>query len=187
MKNEYTITKRLTKSWEREWWFNSVGNTASLIFLCSFVAFLFALPYPVTYLIEHEAVYEMVYHIIFAIFHSLALLMAYLTFYSPSAMYANPNLPYYHFNSYKINSKNYCVRKWKRSIELTESEITVYDHTSVLKFEYSTIKRVKVRRKLVTIFLKSGLELRLYKKAFVTGSWDECKKLLSRKTSVKIK
>lgn len=187
MKNEYTITKRLIRSWEKGWYFNSAVNTVVLILYCSLVAFCLVLPHPFTYLIRHEAVYERFYPVIFAIFHSIALLTAHLTYVIPRTMYSNPGDPNHQNNHYKTCSKNYCAKKWQRVIELTENEIIVDDKYAVLKFEYSTIKRVKEKRNMVIIFLKSGFEIRLYKNAFATGSWEECKKLLSRKSSINIK
>ncbi len=187
MKNEYTITKRLIRSWENGWWFNSAGKTALFICLCCEAILLILLPCQLDYYIGHKAAYETITLVYYVVCHTWVLLCFLYVPVAPRIVYANPNDPNHQHNHYKTCSKNYCVRKWKRSIELTESEITVYDHTSVLKFEYSTIKRVKEKRKVVIIFLKSGLELRLYKKAFVTGSWEECKKLLSRKSSINIK
>lgn len=181
MKNEYMITKRLMKSWINGWWFNSTANTALLLFECFFGVVFFIFPSLYIHYFGYYETLENLYTALWCICHAGTLFCILYIPLVPRAYARQNNI------KYKTYSKNYCVRKWKRSIELTESEITVYDHTSVLKFEYSTIKRVKEKRKVVIIFLKSGFEIRLYKNAFVTGSWEECKKLLSRKSSINIK
>ena len=182
MKNEYRITKRLMKSWAKGGWFNSTANTVLLLFAYLCAILLFILPQLFIHYYGYKATLEELYFKLFALYHTVALL---LILYIPFISRVNAIL---YSKQYKINSKNYCVKKWRRIIELTEDEIIVNDDdNSVLKFEYSTIKRVKEKRKVVIIFLKSGFEIRLYKNAFVKGSWEECKKLLSRKSSIKIK
>ena len=191
MKNEYTVTKRLIRSWENGWWFNSAANTALLIFTCISAILFFIFPqifsYYFGYYATSNATLKSLYTALWYICHVGTL---FLLLYTPSAsriMYSNPYSPNHQYNYYKTCSKNYCVKKWQRAIELTEDEIIVTDHNSVLRFEYSTIKRVKERRKSVIIFLKSGFEIRMYKNAFVEGSWEECKKLISRKSLVNVK
>ena len=187
MKNEYTITKRLMKSWEKGWWFNSATNTTFLIFSCFFGALFFVLPQMFIHYLGYYASLKSLYTALWVICHVGTLFLILYIPYVPRINYANPSSSNHQHNHYKTCSINYCTKRWKRSIELTENEITVYDHNSVLKFEYSAIKRIKERRRLAIIFLKSGFEIRLYKKAFVEGSWGECKSLISRKTSVKVK
>ena len=137
MRNEYTITKKLMKSWAKGWYFNSIWNTAFLIFVCIGGVFFFIFPQIFSYYFGSYATK------IWYICHSGAL---FLLLYIPliSSIYANQ-----YNKQYKINSKNYCVKKWKRSVELMEDEIIVDDEYSVLRFEYSAVKRVKERRRVV--------------------------------------
>lgn len=187
MTNEYTITKRLMKSWVKGWWFNSIGRTALLIILCCEAIILIMMPFQIDYYLGYKVAYETFVFMYYVICHTFVLSVCLFIPVAPRIEYANPYNSNHQHNHYKTCSKNYCVKKWKRSIELTENEIIVDDEYSVLKFEYSAVKRVKERRKVVIIFLKSGFEIRLYKNAFVTGSWEECKKLLSSKSSINIK
>ena len=47
--------------------------------------------------------------------------------------------------------------------------------------KYENIKKIKVKNNVVMIFLNNNLAIRLYKDAFVEGSWDECKKMIDSK------
>ena len=179
MKNEYKITKRLMKSWAKGWYFNGAINIFTLFVECFCVALYIFFPYMMIHLMGHKAVLEPLYTVIFVICHAGALLLLSLIYVTPRSVYTT---------QYRIYSKDYCVKKWQRIVEFTDDEIIVNDDdNSVLKFEYSTIKRVKEKRKMVIVFLKSGFEIRLYKKAFVEGSWEECKRLISRKAGVNVK
>ncbi len=187
MKNEYMITKRMMKSWINGWWFNSTANTALLLFACFFGVVFFIFPSLFVHYFGYYATLKPLYIALFAICYTGALFMLSFIPHTPRLAYANPYSPNHQHNYYKTCSKNYCAKRWQRVIKLTENEIIVDDKYAVLKFEYSTIKRVKEKRNMVIIFLKSGFEIRLYKNAFVNGSWEACKKIISRKSSVKIR
>ena len=178
MKNEYTVTRKLMKSWAKGWYFNSAINTAFLILLCFLTAFLFYLSYLFMYLAKNNADFEMLYRVVFYVLHAVFLLYIWLIFFLP---YGRCLKRYY------FRCMSYSVKSWQRSIELTDGEIIVKDHRSIFKYQYRTIIRVKVRGNVVHIFLKSGAEIIMHKDAFVSGSWDECKKLISQKSYVKIK
>lgn len=181
MKNEYRITKRLMRSWAKGWWFNSTANTVSLIFFCFYAILFFILPQLFIHYSGCKETLEELYFKIFSTCHTFALLVILCI-----PLLSLMNSSQYN-KQYKTCSKNYCAKKWQRVIEFTEDEIIVDDQYSVSKFEYSTIKRVKEKRKMVIIFLKSGFEIRLYKNAFAEGSWEECKKMISRKSLVNVK
>lgn len=76
---------------------------------------------------------------------------------------------------YKMLSKTYGVSEWMRSVDFTDEEIVLCDHTSVSKYRYESIKFIKDKKNAVLIVFNTGLGLILYKDAFVEGSWDECK------------
>lgn len=79
---------------------------------------------------------------------------------------------------YNIFSKTYGVSEWIRTTEFTDNEIIVTDHNSINKFRYANVNKIKEKNNLVIIFLDSNLVIRIYKNAFVEGSWDECAKML---------
>ncbi len=181
MKNEYTITKKLMKSWAKGWYFNSADNMFTLLFTCFWMAVAIIFPYLFVHLAYFMRVSKILapwFPVFFGAFHIEALLFVLLMVFIPRMRYAL---------KYNILRKNYSVESWQRSIELTDGEIIVKDHRSIFKYQYRTIRRVKVRGNVVHIFLKSGTEIIIHKDAFVSGSWDECKKLISQKSRVKIK
>ena len=65
--------------------------------------------------------------------------------------------------------------------EFLDDEIVLTDHTSVSKFKYSNIQKIKEKNNVVMVFMNNNMALRLYKDAFVEGSWEECKKLILEK------
>ena len=182
MKNEYTITKRLMRSWAKGGYFNlnSTEVMKALFIICCGVALLLFTPYLLIYFfrfVTGDGLKSM-YPVIFGGFHTEALLFVFFFAFLPSLSYS---IQYWNW------CKNYNVKEWQRATELTEDEIIVKDHRSIFKYQYRTIRRVKVRGNVVHIFLKSGTEIIIHKDAFVSGSWDECKKLISQKSRVKIK
>lgn len=177
MKNEYTITKRLMLSWGNGWYFNGVSNITLFILLCCDVALLGFFGADAIHIFGDmvtigAGVPKLIAFIINAAFLLLLCIIPTL----PSSIYAL---------QYNISAKNYCVKRWQREIDLRSDEIVVYDHNSILRFEYSTIKKVIARRNVIIIFLKSGYEIRLYRKAFTSGSMDECKAFLAEKRKMR--
>ena len=83
---------------------------------------------------------------------------------------------------YKLYSTTYGVTEWMRTTEFLDDEIVLTDHTSVTKFKYSNIQRIKEKDNVVMIFMNNNMALRLYKNAFVEGSWEECKRILFEKS-----
>ncbi len=82
-------------------------------------------------------------------------------------------------NRYKLLSKTYGVTEWIRSVEFNDEEITLCDYTSVTKFKYNNIKKIKEKNNVIMIFFNNNLALRLYKDTFVEGSWEECKEKIN--------
>ena len=65
--------------------------------------------------------------------------------------------------------------------EFTEEEIILTDHTFVTDYQYEDIEAITEKGNTVMIWFPNNYALRLYKDAFMEGSWEECKELLSRK------
>mgnify|MGYP003315268821 CR=1 FL=1 len=80
---------------------------------------------------------------------------------------------------YKLFSTLYGVSEWIRTTEFLDDEIILTDHTSVSKLKYSNIEKIKEKNNVVMIFMNNNMALRLYKDAFVEGSWEECKKKIN--------
>ena len=83
---------------------------------------------------------------------------------------------------YKLYSTTYGVNEWMRTTEFLEDEIVLTDHTSVSKLKYTNIKKIKEKNNIVVIFMNNNMALRLYKDAFVEGSWEECKDKINSMT-----
>ncbi len=82
---------------------------------------------------------------------------------------------YFFAKRYKMLSKVYGVTEWLRTTEFTDEEIILSDHNSVCKLKYDNIKRIKEKGNNIIIYFNDNLSARLYKDAFVEGTWEECK------------
>lgn len=181
MRNEYTVTKRLMKSWRKGFYFNSVSHFCVLCILCLYVIFMLYLPQLIDYifyLCGIKGLPEITYSVEYYISHAFALFMLCFIYFMPYLSYIGQ------YNTYR---KNYSVNRWQRVTDFTGGEIIVTDHRSVFKYQYRSITQVKEKRNRVIISLNSGTEIVVYKDAFVNGSWEECKRLISSKSSVKVK
>jgi hypothetical protein len=75
-------------------------------------------------------------------------------------------------------SKTYGVSEWIRSAEFTQDGILLSDHNSVVTLQYKNIQKIIEKKDVVMIFFNNNAAVRLYKDAFVEGSWEECKEFL---------
>lgn len=83
---------------------------------------------------------------------------------------------------YKLFVKTYGVTEWIRSTEFLEDEIILTDHTTTMQYRYDQIAKIKEKNNIVMLFFKNNTAIRLYKDAFVEGSWQECRALIRAKT-----
>ena len=164
MKNEYKITKDLMKNWAKEYYKNGGSYTARLILLV---------------LVAVCEVGCAVYFLRFPVYHLLSLAAMVIFLFALYCIFLQPKVLY--LKRYKMDFKIYGATEWIRSVDFGDDEITVTDHNSVYKYRYTDIKRIKEKNDRVIVFFKFNLAIILYKDAFVTGSWEECKKLLAEK------
>ena len=177
MKNEYTITKSLMKSWSKGYHLNSAKNIIAFIIACC-AGIICALECAgVLYLLGYHVIYFPEYLAYVIVLVCFTLLSVHAIFIHPHTLFSR---------AYKIYSRNYCVKEWQRVTEFLDDEIVVTDHNSVYRYKYINIKRVKDRGDFVLILFKGGFGDRIYKNAFVDGSWEECKKLISEKSRVNV-
>ena len=178
MKNEYTITKKLMKSWAKGYHLNSAKNFIFLIIAC-YVGIVSTLECAGTlYLLGYHVIYFPEYLAYVIIFGGLVLLSLHLIFIHPHTLFSR---------AYKIYSRNYGVKEWQHTTEFLDDEMVVTDHSSVYKYKYCNIKRVKDKGDYVIIFFKGGFGDRIYKNTFTLGSWEECKSLISKKSHINVK
>lgn len=164
MKNEYKITKDLMKSWAKEYHLYGKANIVSFIIGC-FVSIIGIAGFVFSILLKFNWVVPYAFALI-------AVVSIYKLFFARFIIWSN---------RYKLYSTTYCVTEWMRTTEFLEDEIVLTDHTSVSKLKYGNIAKIKEKNNVVMIFMNNNLALRLYKDAFVEGSWEECKEMILKK------
>ena len=164
MKNEYRITKDLINSWAREYHLHGAANIFFFIFWC--VAGIFGIS---------GMIFSIVLHTDWITFYLYALMLVISVF----KLFIQRFIVW--SKRYKLYSTTYGVTEWIRTIEFLDDEIVLTDHTSVSKFKYNNIQTIKEKSNVVMIFMNNNIALRLYRDAFIKGSWEECKKILDEK------
>ena len=164
MKNEYKITKDLIKSWAKEYHLHGTANI-----------FLFFLWCVVGIVGISGMIFSIVLHTDWMVVYLYALMLIIAVF----KLFIQRFIVW--SKRYKLYSATYGVTEWMRTTEFLDDEIVLTDHTSVTKFKYSNIQRIKEKGNVVMIFMNNNMALRLYKDAFVDGSWESCKKLILEK------
>ena len=164
MKNEYTITKELMNSWAKEFYLYGAVNILLFALWC-FVGIIGVFGLILSVLLKLDRMIIFIY--------SLILVMAIFRLFIRRFIIWSKR--------YKMTSLTYGVTEWLRTTEFTDDEITLTDHTFIMKLKYSNIRSIKEKGNAVMIFMNDNLGLRLYKDAFSEGSWEECKKLIFEK------
>ena len=165
MKNEYKITKDLMRSWAKE---DHIHGAANI--------FLFILWCVVGVIGVSGMIFSIVLHTDWMVVYLYALMFVIAVF----KLFIQRFIVW--LKRYKLYSTTYGVTEWMRTTEFLEDEIVLTDHTSVSKFKYSNIQKIKEKSTIVMIFMNNNMALRLYKDSFVEGSWEECKKMILEKT-----
>jgi hypothetical protein len=157
MKNEYKITRDLMMSWSK-----NIFGTTTIVFLIFYsIIILMSVGLLVLLALIRSNNWKLWAMSLFILVFS-----SYRVFF----------LRYYFFaKKYKILSKTYGVTEWIRTTEFNDDEIVLTDHNSVCKFKYENIKRINEKGNSVIIYFNDNLSARLYKDAFVDGTWEECK------------
>jgi len=164
MKNEYKITKDLMKTWAKEYHLHGAANIFLFILWCvAGVVGLSGLIFTVQLQSDWIVVY--LYSLLFAIAVFKLFIQRFIVW----------------SKRYKLFCTTYGVTEWMRTTEFLDDEIVLTDHTSISKFRYSNIQTVKEKNNVVMIFMNNNMALRLYKDAFVEGSWQECKERILEK------
>ena len=164
MKNEYKITKDLIKSWAKEYHIHGGVNIFLFVLWCVVgIIGLLGLIFSISMTLDWRVIYIYALMFIIAVFK---LFIQRFIIWS---------------KRYKLYSTTYGVTEWMRTTEFLDDEIVLTDHTSVSKFKYCNIQKIKEKNNVVMVFMNNNMALRLYKDAFVEGSWEECKKLILEK------
>ena len=165
MKNQYKITKDLMQTWAKEYHLHGAANVILFIFWCVLgVIGISGLIFSIALHSEWMAI------CIYALLTTIAVFKLFLTRFVVWS------------KRYKLYSTTYGVSEWIRTTEFLDDEIILTDHTSVSKLKYSNIEKIKEKNNVVMIFMNNNMALRLYKDAFVEGSWEECKDKINSMT-----
>lgn len=166
MKNEYKITKELMQSWAKKYHIHGKRNKISFVLWCLVgVCGLYLLVVYALGLADSRDIYFSILFLGLAVYR-----LFFMRFVAWS-------------NRYKLMAKTYGVTEWVRTIEFLDDEIVLTDHTTTMKTAYTQITKIKEKGNMVLIFCNNDTAIRLYKDAFVEGSWEECKKLINSKIS----
>ena len=161
MKNQYKITRQLMMSWAKDFPIFTV-STAILYILYSFAALVgFFLLASLLATGGESSDYLIAILIL--------IISLYRLFFSRIVRTVS---------TYNRLSNMFNSTEWVQTVEFCEDKIKVSLHNSTGEYSYSQIKKVVERRKQAFIIFKNGV-LRLYKDAFVEGSWEECKEKLT--------
>lgn len=164
MKNEYKITKDLIRSWAKEYNLHGAANIFLFVLWCAVgIIGLLGLVFSISMSLDWMIIYLYALILVIAVFKLF--IQRFIVW--PKR--------------YKLYSTTYGVTEWMRTTEFLDNEIVLTDHTSVSKIKYSNIQRIKEKGNAVLIYMNHNMALRLYKDAFVEGSWEECKKMLQEK------
>jgi hypothetical protein len=164
MKNEYIINKQRIKEWSKEYHLHD--KTSIRKFVAWFVIGCVGL---LALIVSITSNGNWLY-----ICSSVVLVL--------TAIY---QLVFSRFTSWRIRYKacahHYGVPEWVRTHEFTEEEIILTDHTFVTDYQYEDIEDITEKGNTVMIWFPNNYALRLYKDAFVEGSWEACKEFISQK------
>ena len=164
MKNIHKITKELMISWAKEYYLFRTRDIIlailwSIVGLCGLIpmiALVFVGGKPADWILSIVLILLAAYKLLIGRF-------------------------VYMSKRYKMFARTYGVDEWLRTIEFTEDEIVLTDHTTVNKLKYRNIKAIKEKGNVALIVFNDNIAVRLYKDAFVDTSWEECKELLNSK------
>ena len=162
MKNQYKITKDLMKTWAKEYHVHGTSNVILFILWCVLgIAGIVGL---ISSVLLHSRWVDIYLFALCTFVAFFKLFVARFFIWS---------------KRYTLYSTTYGVSEWIRTTEFLDDEIVLTDHTSVSKLKYSNIEKIKEKNNVVMIFMNNNMALRLYKDAFVEGSWEECKKKIN--------
>ena len=87
--------------------------------------------------------------------------------------------------SYKSAVRSFGVPEWTFSVEFTDEDIIVTEHTAITRrLKYENIIGIKETEDAAIIRFREGLGIKIYKNAFVDGSWRECREKIKEKTEI---
>ncbi len=162
MKNEHKITKELMMSWAKDYYL--VRKRDIILFVLWSIVGICGLLLLMPLIMFGGEPTDWVLAILFIFFAIYKLFIGRF---------------FYMSKRYKMFARTYGVDEWLRTIEFLDDEIVLTDHTTVNRLKYRNVKKVIEKKSVALILFNDDIAVRLYKDAFVEGSWEECKELLN--------
>lgn len=157
MKNEYTVTQKLYRTWALE-------NMCKGIRLFFFISWM---------LLGLLCLWVSLSPFLSSFFRVMALFCFYRAFLR-NLLAAK--------KQYQILAKTYGQENWTRTIVFEEDKITTSEPASAFWSSYSDIVNIREKSDKIWLILNNKTVIRLYKSAFINTTWEECKAaILSRK------
>lgn len=164
MKNEFTVTKELYMSWNRENMWKGIRLkfkilwTVTALLLIAFIIFLNA--------IGDGRLYLYAYGVF------MSLYCVYRGYFRDSALAAI---------QYKRNVNVHGSENWVRTVEFGEEDIISRDGNVTVKTPYSEIAGMRDNGNKIWLDTKKNMVIRLYKDKFIDGDFEKFKKFISAK------
>lgn len=87
--------------------------------------------------------------------------------------------------NYRRLAKNYNCENWVRTIEFLDDKLMLSEESFSMTFAYESIEKFTDKDNKICIYFNNKTAVRLYKDAFVTGDWENCKGFLESKINRK--
>ena len=157
MKNQYKVTKKLLRQWMTENMYKGIQLGLNIGWAIFGVLCILLL------IIDAETVTD---YLIYGALLALCLYMAVLRIFPITSV------------QYKQMAKVYGEENWNRTIDFSEDCITLSEGTISASFQYKDIMSIREKDNKIWLKARNRTVLRLYKDAFVDGTWEDCKALL---------
>ena len=162
MKNEYRITKQLSREWAKE--YHLYGKEAIVRFGVMCCLLLISVAGLVLSLVAHLGP---LFVYVFALF---TLFSVYMLVFSRFIALAK---------RYSASARFFGVPEWTRTTEFLGDHIVLTEHTSSTEIRYEQVTAIREFKRYVLVYLVGGMALRLYRDAFTDGgTWEDCRSLL---------
>ena len=159
-------------SWANGHHFRTIGNILMLLLSCYFVIVGGGWFIETYYLYGYHLIYIPELLALEMFLGGFAVAAIGKIFFQPRSLYKK---------AYNRSALAYGTSEWTCTIELSDDDIIYTEHTTVVRYQYKNIVKIRDKKDSVMIFFNHGAAIILYKNAFVDCSWEDCKKLIAEK------
>ncbi len=162
MKNQYKVTPKLLRQWLTENMYKGIQLALNIgwavLGIFSIVMMIFA----------SDSVDD---YIVYGVILLLCVYMGWLRIFLLAAV------------QYKRMAKVYGEQQWTRTITFSEEGITLCEGTISASYRYEDIMSIREKENKIWLTARNRTVLWLYKDAFTDGSWEECRELLTQRST----